>query len=159
MDVTSNNMLSLWEFANGLTKLGILEEKETLKLTWKMFDRDPSNQITYVEFFAAFRRAGAIKIIDFEDEVTRVIKKFTKLLDKIGNYEILWEKFDKHKKGAINFLQFADAADKLQLGLTYEEMNIIFSELMRIDSDKTVKVKDQSKINLHQSPERMFSYR
>ena len=89
-----------------MNKLGILEKKDTLKLTWKMFDRDHNNQITYLEFFSAFRRAGAVKVINFEDEITRVIKKFTKLLEKIGNYELVWEKLDKHKKGAINFLQF-----------------------------------------------------
>ena len=73
-----------------------------------MFKKDSRNQINFINFFDSFRRAGAIKIINFEDNLNKLIKKFSKLVDKTGNFNQVWSKLDKMNNGYVTLLEFQE---------------------------------------------------
>jgi len=79
-----------------------------------------------------------------------MIKKFANLLQKIGNYEDVWSKLDKWNKGSITLQAFKQQLQKYRVGLSNEEINTIFSELMKVDPDSASKFRGK---------ERRFNYR
>jgi hypothetical protein len=51
-----------------------------MKLIWQMFKKNEDNELDFCSYFDSFRRAGAIKVIDFEDDLRKLIKKFSSLI-------------------------------------------------------------------------------
>lgn len=84
-------------------------------------------------FFVRFIESGAVQVIKFDDTLENTIKKFAKVITKLGNFEQAFNKFDQSGNGQISIFEFKEACKRLSLGLKHEEMEMIFKSLINAD--------------------------
>ena len=94
-DINNSNSLSRLEFKIGLQNLGINWGNSDVSMIWNSFDKALKYRINYLSFLKAFIEAGALKIINFDDTLNLLIKKFHKVIEKLGNYEEVFARFDR----------------------------------------------------------------
>lgn len=133
-DVNNMNQISNMEMRLGLQNLEISLEKYELDNLWNVFEKNSNNKVSFNSFLEAFINASCFEIIKFDDKVKNLLKHFTFLLTKHGNYEELFRKFDVGENGYVTLDQFKLRCEELRLGLQDEELDLIFRELCSPES-------------------------
>lgn len=113
----------------GLQNLDINLAAREFESLWKVFEKNENHKINFHSFFSAFLNAGCLEIVKFDDEVTKIIKKFSFLICKHGNAEETFRKFDPTAKGYVTLEAFRTVCDKFRLNLSEEETEAIFRVL------------------------------
>ena len=94
MDVNQSGELSKLELTVGLQKIGIELEDLQFQTIWKSFIKTKNNRIDYVSFASKFIQAGCMTILNLDDSIEVLLKKFATLFHKFGNYVTGFEKLD-----------------------------------------------------------------
>lgn len=87
LDVNNSNKITNLEFKVGLFNLEIQMPEQDVKAVWNSFDKVEKNKVTFSIFFNRFLGAGALDLIKFDDTLENLIKKFSFVIRKVGNYE------------------------------------------------------------------------
>ena len=133
-DVNNLNQISNMELRLGLQNLEISLEKYEFDNLWNVFQKNENNKVTFSSFLEAFINASCFEIIKFDDKVKNLLKRFTFLITKHGNYEELFRQFDSNDNGYVTLDQFKLRCDDLRLGLQDDELDLIFRELCSPES-------------------------
>ncbi len=61
---------------------------------WRTFSKTPRNRVQFNSFFNRFIEAGAVNIIQFDDTLEILIKKFVHVIKKFGDFFEAFKKID-----------------------------------------------------------------
>jgi Ca2+-binding EF-hand superfamily protein len=100
-DVNNLNSISNMELRLGLQNLEISLEKYEMDNLWNVFEKNADNKVSFNSFLEAFINASCFEVIKFDDKVKNLLKRFTFLITKHGNYEELFRKLDMKGMGYI----------------------------------------------------------
>lgn len=101
---------------------------------WNVFEKNANNKVSFNSFLEAFINASCFEVIKFDDKVKNLLKRFTFLITKHGNYEELFRKLDIKGMGYVTKDQFQLKCEELRLGLQDDELDLIFRELCSPES-------------------------
>lgn len=126
-DINNNNAISKLEFKLGLQNFNIYFTDRELNMVWNSFERMKNLKVSFMNYLKAFVNAGALPIIKFDEATDTLVKKFTAMMQKLGNFEEAFRKLDLNHQGLITLNDFKDQCHRLHLGLIPSEVETIFS--------------------------------
>jgi Ca2+-binding EF-hand superfamily protein len=160
-DVNNLNMVSNMELRVGLQNLEIRLEKFEMTALWNVLEKNKENKVTYTSFFNAFLNAGCIDVIQFDDKILKMLKKFNFLLSKHGNMDELFRKFDLQQIGYVCLAEFKTASEKMRLEFNGDELETMFKAFCTPEmlNPKLKKKKDGEDSDRGQQSHRSFNFK
>lgn len=133
-DVNQTNNVSKLEMNMALQNLDVNLSETDFAMLWKAFDKGKNNKLTFPAFVNRFVQAGAVQVINFDDSLQMVLKKFNTYIRKFGDYMDAFDKMDRNQNGFISLFEFKEACRRLQFNLKNEEVNLLFKAFTNVDS-------------------------
>ena len=143
-DINNTNAISKLEFKLGLQNFNIYFTDREISQIWGSFEKNKNFKVTFSNFLKSFIDAGALPIIKFDEAMDLLIKKFSSLMSKYGNFEESFRKLDAHNNGFITLNEFKEQCHKLYLGLLPNEVESIFTALTQVEKDTRGKLSGES---------------
>ena len=121
------------ELKVGLHNLEIFMPDNDIQVLWTAFEK-LNTKISFFNFYNRFLTAGALKIFKFDESLEKLLKKFSSIVKKYGNNEEFFRKLDYNKSGQISLMEFRSQCKRLHLGMTNEEIDLLFKSFCQSDN-------------------------
>lgn len=154
-DINSSYTLSKLELKLGFNSLDLHLTDFDFLLIWNGFQKTQGFQLRFPEFQQRFVQAGAVTLIKFDDQTDLLIKRFVRIVQKFGNYEEAFRKFDKNLSGQVSLTEFKDTLKRCFLGFTPQEAELVFRNL----SHPIIPASSMKKDSESTEPANFFGYR
>lgn len=96
-DINNSNAVSKLEFKLGLQALGVNLQENEFNMIWNALPKTKNLKVRFGSYLKLFIDAGALQVIKFDESLETLLKKFFNIIQKLGNYEEAFRKFDKNK--------------------------------------------------------------